>query len=253
MKILIIEDEQPAALELKRLLEQQNDNYEVLSIMASNEEIVTWSKSNAWPDLIFSDIELLDGPVFQTYKALKPTAPIIFTTAYDQYMANAFESNGIAYLLKPFSETQLAEALKKYDLLRPEIGIDLIDALISNFRELKNDQKFKSRFTIKKGSGMYLLSVSNITCMRMESGVLQLHDDEGRYHLLSMTLTQCYSYLDPSKFFLINRSEGVSISFIERFETYGQDRLAVYVKGQPKPLISSIARTPTFRKWLEGG
>lgn len=251
MKVLIIEDEEPAALELHRLLNQQEGKYEVVALLASNKEISEWSKSNPWPDLILSDIELLDGPIFQTYKSLRPTSPIIFTTAYDQYMADAFETNGIAYLLKPFNEFQLSEALRKHKLLRLDISVESLDNLIDNFKDLTNGKKFKNRFTIKKGSSMYFLPVKDIACMKMGSGVIQLHDADGKYHLLSMTLTQCYSYLDPSNFFLINRSEGVSLSYIERFEMYGKDRLAVYITGQSKPLISSIGKTPSFRRWLE--
>lgn len=117
MKILIIEDERPAAMELQKLVEHLQPDAKVVAIIPSNEELIAWVESNNWPDLIFSDIELLDGPVFNSLEMLNPRVPIIFTTAYDHYMAEAFDSAGIAYLLKPFNQEQIKRALNKFELL----------------------------------------------------------------------------------------------------------------------------------------
>ena len=250
MKILIIEDEQPAALQLRKLIEQIDSSHSVVGILASNSELIMWASTNPWPDLIFSDIELLDGPVFNSLRKLNPDAPIIFTTAYNNYMAEAFDANGISYLLKPFSEKQLSDAIQKFHRLTGSQP-SLMEAL-SQLGNLIEDSPFKSRFTIRKGAGMYLLLVDTIACMRMENGVLHAYDTTGKSHLLSMSLTDCLDQLNPNKFFLINRGECVSWQHIDRLESYGKDRLAIYVIGQSSPLISSVTKTPQLRKWLEG-
>ena len=60
---------------------------------------------------------LLDGNVFQVFDLITPSCPIIFCTAYDHFYTHAFQTNGIAYLLKPYSQTQFEEALRKYERL----------------------------------------------------------------------------------------------------------------------------------------
>lgn len=252
MKILIIEDEQPAALALKETVQQLNGQYEVIDMLASNAELVAWAKANAWPDLILSDIELLDGPVFKSLQTLRPTSPIIFTTAYDHYMAEAFETNGISYLLKPFGEADLKAALNKLALFKTPTDSEMLDKLIRQMDHIRHEETFKKRFTIRKGSGMYLLDVEEITSMSMINGVLHVFDMKGSNHLLSQNLNEFFAQLNPNTFYLINRSEGIAWQYIEKLESYGKERLAVYVKGREQALISSASKTPRLRKWLEG-
>ena len=117
MNILILEDEEPAARQLMQLLAQAG-HPTAPPVLRSVEKALAWLQANPMPDLILSDIELLDGNVFSLYEQFAVTCPVIFTTAYDQYLLAAFRGNGIAYLLKPFTPEQLQGALAKYDLLR---------------------------------------------------------------------------------------------------------------------------------------
>ena len=107
MKVLIIEDEIPAGERLKGLIQEFNSSFELVGPLESNEEVINWFQANEQPGLIFSDIELLDGPVFYAFDKIRPKAPIIFTTAYDQYALDAFKTNGISYLMKPFDKEEL--------------------------------------------------------------------------------------------------------------------------------------------------
>jgi two-component SAPR family response regulator len=69
-------------------------------------------------DLIFSDIELRDGNVFEVYKDLSINCPIIFATAYNEFLVKAFEANGIEYLLKPYSFERFSNAWDKFIRLK---------------------------------------------------------------------------------------------------------------------------------------
>ena len=95
INILIIEDEVPARNKLKRFLEALATKTSILAEIDNVEEAVGFLKTTK-PDLIFSDIELLDGNAFEIYNQVAITCPIIFVTAYDQFWMDAFESNGIA-------------------------------------------------------------------------------------------------------------------------------------------------------------
>jgi len=114
MKILLLEDEKLAAQKLLQLLYDYFEHELEIKWVQSVQQGLKYLTANGDPDLILSDIELLDGKVFKLYEQYEIQTPIIFTTAYDQYLLEAFQTNRIAYLLKPFSEEELKKALDKY-------------------------------------------------------------------------------------------------------------------------------------------
>ena len=109
MRYLIIEDEPLAQEELIRMLKGLDANFELLASIDSVKESIEWLKNNDQPDIIFMDIHLSDNICFDIFNKVEITAPVIFTTAYDQYAIEAFKTNSIAYLLKPIEEEDLIE------------------------------------------------------------------------------------------------------------------------------------------------
>ncbi|MEO0339348.1 MAG: response regulator, partial [Bacteroidota bacterium] len=123
MNVLIIEDEIPAFKQLQKLLLQARATTKVLEHLDSVESAVEWfTKYGMLPDLIFMDIQLADGLSFQIFQEIDITKPIIFTTAFDQYMLHAFKVNSIDYLLKPISFMDLSKALKKLEGLKKQLN-----------------------------------------------------------------------------------------------------------------------------------
>jgi len=90
MQVLIIEDEPRAASQLQNMLKQCSFNYQLLDIIDTVEDAVVWFKKNTLPDLVFMDIQLADGLSFEIFQKVEVEAPIIFTTAFDQYAIQAF-------------------------------------------------------------------------------------------------------------------------------------------------------------------
>ncbi|RZK18425.1 MAG: response regulator, partial [Hymenobacter sp.] len=118
MTVLLIEDETTAALSLQRLLVALRPAFQVHGPLESVAESVAWLEENAAPDLIFMDIHLADGSSFEIFRSTAVTSPVIFTTAYDEHALEAFQANGIDYLLKPLSRSSLQRSLDKLDALR---------------------------------------------------------------------------------------------------------------------------------------
>lgn len=117
MKVLIIEDEQPAAHKLIRLLEEADKQIEVIDVLASIEQTINWLAVHPGPELIFMDIQLEDGISFEIFETCKIQTPVIFITAYDEYALKAFKVNSIDYLLKPIAPDDLKAALDKFNVL----------------------------------------------------------------------------------------------------------------------------------------
>ncbi|MEM6321016.1 MAG: LytTR family DNA-binding domain-containing protein, partial [Bacteroidota bacterium] len=166
MKILLLEDEKLAAQKVLQLLYGYFEHELDIKWVQSVQQGLKYLRENGDPDLILSDIELLDGKVFRLYEQYEVKCPIIFATAYDQYLLDAFQTNGIAYLLKPYSDEDLKNALDKYLKLfhSEDKGNALSMAMIGELKAaLKSSQReYKKRFTIKKASGIFLLKTEDI-------------------------------------------------------------------------------------------
>ena len=114
MKVIIIEDEIPAANQLTKLLHGISDDIEVIKKLDSVATAVQYFQTASPADLIFMDIQLADGLSFDIFLQVPVKAPVIFTTAFDKYTLKAFKVNSIDYRLKPIDEEEPRLAVEKY-------------------------------------------------------------------------------------------------------------------------------------------
>lgn len=250
MKVVIIEDEPPACDKLAALIQRYDSQIQIIVKLERVAEAAEWFNKNPAPDLVFADIELLDGNVFEIFKTAQINCPIIFTTAYDQFLLQAFEQNGIAYLLKPFDFEKFSAAMEKFKLLKNNFSLAQ-----SNFlREIQAaiiQPKYKERLIIKHKGAMQILETQNIAYIQIRDEIPFAFDADGNKFPLNETLSNLEKLLNPNQFFRLNRSEIVNLNFIENLKPDFQDRLVVYLKNLKMKLVSSANRTPDLRKWLE--
>jgi two-component system response regulator LytT len=124
MKVVIIEDEKPAARRLSRMLNEFG--IEPIAMLHSVKESINWFCNNEHPDLLFLDIQLSDGLSFEIFEEVEVKSAIIFTTAYDEYALKAFKLNSVDYLLKPIDTDELKNAIdqfKKNTIFRSKIRV----------------------------------------------------------------------------------------------------------------------------------
>lgn len=251
MNVIIIEDEPLASENLLEFIERYDQNIRVLEVLRSIKDTLAWLRANQSPDLIFSDIELLDGNIFDVFQGQKMICPVIFTTAYDQFWMQAFERNGIAYLLKPITFEKFAAAMQKFETLKR----NFVSARKKFWREIQADYvepKYKERFVVKVKGGIRLLETNQISYIKMQNELPFAFDATGNKFMLNNSLTRLEELLDPKIFFRLNRSEIINLNFIENLKPDFQDRLVVTVQNSNVRLVSSASRTPKLRKWLEG-
>jgi len=251
-KILILEDEQRAGEKLQDLIKNVSPDATIYWERSISDGISFLTKQN--PDLIFSDIQLLDGSVFEVFNSLTPKCPVIFCTAFDRFYVDAFKTNGIAYLLKPYTKEQFGDAWQKYNLLfeteKPEsVGYELLDSLKDILE--KKAKNYKRKFPIKKRDGVFLLDVDDISYFQAQGEFVFAFDNKGKKHIINQSLASIYELVDPSYFFMINRSEIVQMDSILKYSPYIKNRLAITLKVADVTLYTSNSRTPKFREWLE--
>lgn len=251
LKVVIIEDEKPAARRLTRMLSELN--IEVLKALHSVEESVEWLQNNEHPDLIFLDIQLSDGLSFEIFEVLEVKSAIIFTTAYDEYALKAFKLNSIDYLLKPIDVDELEAAVNQYKSQRPaknDINVNLDD--IRNLLINPIDRKFKKRVTIKVGQHLKIIPIQDIECFYSEHKSTFIHTIEKRNHLLDHSLEYWQEQLDPEQFFRVNRTFIVNIDAIKDIVAYTNSRLKLQLNSfKEQEIIVSRERVRDFKTWID--
>jgi DNA-binding LytR/AlgR family response regulator len=257
MNILILEDEIPAYQKLQSSIKSFFKDTEASSLQSDWGRSITdgekFLKENTY-DFILSDIQLLDGVSFDLFDKINIDCPIIFCSAHDEYLFQAFNSNGIAYILKPYTQTDFNKAIQKYQSLFQQgdyntLDHTTIDAL--KFALQQESTNFKKRFVIKKASGIQLLNAIDIALISASGDFCLVIDNQGKRHTISQNLGSIFQQLNPKKFFKINRSEIIQIDFIESIENHFKNRLVITIKNYKEKVMTSSSSTSDFRKWLE--
>lgn len=251
MKILIVEDEINAFQYLRDILKKVRPDIQILAHLESVEDAVNWLMDNESPDLIFLDIELSDGRSFEIFEHVEVEAPVIFTTAYDQYAIEAFKLNSIGYLLKPIHVDDLRKTLDKFERTRPSLNVQLSAQLQSVFGKL-NQQK-KLRCLVKKGNHFEFINMADIACVHSDEGLTFLHTFQGQRHLYTNTVEGLMASLDSQAFFQINRGQIVNINAIKKIHPYFNQRmkleLSVLVTGVE--FLVSRSCLQGFKEWVD--
>ena len=250
IKTLIIEDEEPAALRLGKLLAAIDPSIEILDALDSVEASVKWLKANPSPDLIMLDIQLADGLSFEIFKQVRVNSFVIFPTAYDEYAIKAFELNSIDYLLKPIDKGKLEQSIRKYSEMMKGPGTIDIQALLETLEGRK--ASFKKRFAVNVGSRIVSVETSSVAWFYTLEKSTFLCTDDNRHYPLDYSLEHLEELLDPDQFFRINRQYLVRYSAIHRIHILSKSRIKLEMQPAPKEdLLVATARTHEFRLWLD--
>lgn len=249
MKVLIIEDETAAAKNLRSVLKSVTPDAQIIETIDTVVDAVEWFQTNPAPDLIFMDIHLSDGESFKIFEKVEVTAPVIFTTAYDQYALKAFQTSGIDYLLKPIQEEEVRRAVDKWRLLTGADKSDYkqkVDTLISEQRDER--QSFLVRFRDK----LIPVSQNDIAyCYTSEEKVYAFGYNGERYPM-EHTLEALQGMLSAKKFYRANRQFIISRDAVVDVSVWFGSRLSVNLKVEiPEKIIVPKARVPEFKQWLK--
>ena len=249
MKVLIIEDEQPAAHKLIRLLEEADKQIEVIDVLASIEQTINWLAVHPGPELIFMDIQLEDGISFEIFETCKIQTPVIFTTAYDEYTLKAFKVNSIDYLLKPIAPDDLKAALDKFNVLhRQQANYSRLESIISQLHP-----KTKERFLIKIGEHYRSVQTLSIHCFFIMERNTFIQTDTGKTYPIDYSLDKIEQLVDPGQFFRINRNFIVNFSAIQDILIYSSGRLKIILNGwtEKEDILVSRERVTEFKEWMD--
>ncbi len=249
MNVLIVENEKPAIVSLSRLLNEIDPAIKIAGTAESVESTINWLQNNTFPDLIFMDIQLDDGLCFELFETMQLDVPVIFTTAYDEYMLSAFKVNSVDYLLKPISASSLRRAIDKFKSIHYKYAVKN-DVLKQLLKEL--NKGYKTRFLIKVGEHYRSVPDSDISCFYILERFTFIRTLTGKDYPVDYSLDQLQKIIDPEKFFRINRNCIINITAIRDIISYSSSRLNIKLNNQPnEDLIVSKDKVSEFKKWID--
>ena len=251
MKVVIIEDEYYASEKLKNELNQISNEIEVISVLESCDACITFFKENDEYDLVFSDIHLADGICFNIFSEIDIKAPIIFTTAYDKYALQAFETNGIDYLLKPIQPERLQKALDKFSSMKSSEEAGSLYEEIKSMLDTKS-KSYKSRFLCKLGNKIKSIPVESIKYFYSKDKMTFLVDENKNRYPVNHTLDEIDKMLDPKDFIRLNRQYIAHFTSIHEINTYFKGRLKLKLyPPHDDDIVISTDRSPILKSWLD--
>lgn len=249
-RVIIVEDETAAVVNLRSMLATVAGDVEVVAVLESVEEAVEYFSQKPSADIVFMDIHLADGDSFRIFKSVEIEIPIIFTTAYNEYALDAFKVNSIDYLLKPYKEEDLRRALDKLQRLTAA--------------ERQEQQKSREQMVAAVQGGtlqtMLLRYKDKIVPVAMDEVAffytyaerVTLTTLKGESYPVDKSLEALQQQLSELKFFRANRQFIVSRSAVKDIAVWFGNRLALnLVVETPERIIISKARVPEFKLWLQ--
>lgn len=253
VNILLIEDEDYNLRLLEDMIRKLRPGWKVSGKFESVKRSVDWLKQHPQPDLIFMDIQLADGLCFAIFEQVEVSSMVIFTTAYDNYAIQAFKVNSIDYLLKPFREKELEDAILKFENFT---GLTADLHHIPDYQEIldairKGQKKFRRRFLVSKVDAYIRLEVSDIAYFHNENRITTAVTFNKHTHILDFSLDALEEQLDPDEFYRANRQLLLNAKAVDRVENHFGGRLKLRLNPPfSGDLMVSRLKAINFRQWM---
>jgi len=255
MKVLIVEDEELGVKKLRGLLHEVNTDIQIVADTDSIESSVEWLKANPAPDIIFMDIELVDGQSFEIFERTEVKSPVIFITSYDEYAIQAFTVNSVAYLLKPIEKEDIVAAFDKFRQVKEFYSTNApgfsIDNLVEELQARMQPKTYRKRFLTKYSNKLISVETHEIAYFFTDSRVNFFRTYDNRRIAVDYSIEELEQMLDPSEYFRINRSYLVALKSVQKMDDYFGQRLILQLKpAAGEQVIISRERVSAFKTWM---
>ncbi|MBF4485491.1 MULTISPECIES: LytTR family DNA-binding domain-containing protein [unclassified Flavobacterium] len=251
MKVVIIEDEHLASSYLKSILEQQSIiSINEITVLKSVKDAVAFFKVNT-VDLAFMDIHLGDGKSLDIFEQATVSCPVIFITAYDSYAVKVFKHFTIDYLLKPYEEEELHEALLKYKNIKETFNTNLI---VESLVEIENQSNVQYHFLVNHRDKLLSINDTSITYFYATGKHMYIYTNSGSSYLYNSNLKDLVNKLNSVLFFKINRKYIINRHHIQEIIKHSSQKIEILFNvdvPDTEPIILSKKEINNFKNWLD--
>jgi len=245
IRTLIVDDEPLARRRLKRFLQAAPDVELVAECGDGNGAVAAIQEHT--PDLVFLDVQMPGLNGFEVLNAVgvERMPVVVFVTAFDTFAMQAFEAQALDYLLKPFGEDRVAQALERARIFL-EGGTKRAhqDRLTELLRTTEGNRN-NARVLVRNGDRVLVIGAEEIDWVEAYGDYVRLHVGQ-HSHLLRSTLTEMEQRLKPAGFARAHRSRLVNLDRIREFNTVSPTELLIVLKNGAR-----LNASPTYLKHLQ--
>ena len=266
LKVFIADDEPPARKRLRKLLEPLADAGRVTIVGEGSDGVETLEALRAKEvDVLFLDVRMPELDGFDVLERIEPERRpvVVFTTAYDAYALRAFEANAVDYLLKPIARDRLEQAVSRAERLHtlPEQQdrnnerlsqlLDWVEQQVEQSapkKEADPPAEYLRQISIPYRDRILVIPAADLITAEISEGITRLFvldEDETpgpktrlRQHVVSYTLDQLESHLDPDAFMRVHRSAIVQLDHIRELVPWFSGRYKLILTGQHEVIAS---------------
>jgi len=248
MNVVIVENEPHIAQLLMKTVEKIDPNHAVISVCNSIQKTVEFLQHNIDRiDMIFMDIQLDDGLSFDIFKKINISKPVVFCTSYDNYTMEAFKSNGIDYILKPFSQSDIETAFEKVKKLchlpfKPSMPKQPEDELPSN----------NSCLLVQMRDKIFPIQLQDIALINLDNDIVYLYTVKNEKYIISKSVDELEKKMGSMQFFRVNRQMILNRAVIASVEPYFNRKVSInLVIPIAVSIVVSRLKVSEFMKWLK--
>lgn len=247
MRILIVDDEQPARDRLSQLI-RDSGQHEVVAEAGNGKQAIELAEE-LQPDVVLLDIRMpgVDGiETAHHLNTMESPPAVVFATAYDEYAIDAFDARAIGYVMKPVRRERLERALEQA-------------ARISGnaLQQLSADQKMQSQrqhVCTREHGQLRLIPITDVRYFNADQKYVTVHHSDGQ-SLIDDSLKQLEEEF-AGRFVRIHRNSLVAVKHIDRLEKT-EDGKSIVVLRNSSPdegdmLTISRRHLANVRRQLKG-
>lgn len=232
IRILIADDDAGMRLVMRKLI-QQAEGYELVGEACDGAELIRLY-DELKPEVVLMDVEMPEMTGIECARAIQdrdPRTVLVFATAHEEYMANAFEVYAFDYLVKPFRVERAMQTLERIrERLRGPVAEAVAVPPPTRERPAPTDQ-VPGRMMLKHRDGVSFIDIADIAMVMRENRATVLLMKDGARYVVSDGMADLDERLPDEIFFRTHKSYIVNLNLIESIQPYGRWTFIVKLKG----------------------
>lgn len=250
IRTFIIDDEPLARRSVRRFL-RNDPAAEVIGECGDGQSAIDAIRSLR-PDLIFLDVQMPEVDGFEVLRRFGSNRmpAVIFVTAYDRYALQAFDSNAIDYLLKPFSQERFQRALSRAkERIVGKLNPDETRRILTVLEQVHTQNPYVERLPVAENGRIMFLNTQEIDWVEAEGNYARVHT-RSREHSIRETLASLQCKLNPRDFVRIHRSAIVNVHRIREIQPWFHGYHVVVLENGKELRLSRYQREVADRLGL---
>ena len=233
IRVIIADDQEGMRMILRKMIAKV-DGFKLCAEADSGDKVMALVEQHK-PHVCFLDVEMPGMTGLECAKAIQDTDPhtiIVFATAHDDYMAQAFEVYAFDYMVKPFKIDRVMKTMERIrQVMRMRCSQDCTgqNAPVSSIK--MRSGAASGRIMLRHKEGVNFVNQSDILLVQRENRSTVLYATEGRRFETSEALGDVQERLDPQIFFRCHKSYIINLNVIDSITPYGRWTYIVHLVG----------------------